>query len=104
VACRPPARTRPTGSRRTPPGNLTGNEAKIAIPSVNWDVPAAPAPNPGGGLAEVTLGGAMQNPGGATQPYTIDVWNADNAAYTGLMIARLRRRDQREAVGRSWCA
>jgi hypothetical protein len=37
---------------------------------------------PGGGLAEVTLGGAMQNPGGATQPYSIDVWNADNAAYT----------------------
>jgi hypothetical protein len=45
-------------------GNLTGNETKIAIPSVNWDVPAAPAPNPGGGLAEVTLGGAMQNPAG----------------------------------------
>jgi hypothetical protein len=62
--------------------NLTGNEAKVTIPSVNWDVPAAPAPNPSGGLAEVTLGGAMQNPGGATQPYTIDIWNADNAAYT----------------------
>jgi hypothetical protein len=63
-------------------GNVTGNETKVTIPAVNWDVPAAPAPNPSGGLAEVTLAGAMQNPGGATQPYTIDVFNADNAAYT----------------------
>jgi hypothetical protein len=60
-------------------GNLTGNEAKITLPAINWDVPEAPAPNPGGGLAEVTLGGTLAP---TANPYTIDIWNADNAAYT----------------------
>lgn len=60
--------------------NVTGNEFKLTLPSINWDVPEAPAPNPAGGLAEVTLGGTLA-PSAAT-PYTIEVWNSDNAAYT----------------------
>jgi hypothetical protein len=62
-------------------GNATGNEVKVTVPSVNWDVPEAPAPNPAGGLAAVTLAGALAPPGGAIQPYTLDVWNSD-PAYT----------------------
>jgi hypothetical protein len=62
-------------------GNVTGNEVKVTVPSINWDVPESPAPDPGGGLAAVTLGGALAPPGGAVQPYTIDVYNSD-AAYT----------------------
>ena len=60
---------------------LTGNEVKITLPSLNWDVPPAPAPNPGGGLAEITIGGTLA-PQGAAAAYTIDVWNSDNAAYS----------------------
>lgn len=60
--------------------NLSGNEVKITLPSLNWDVPAAPAPNPGGGLAEVTIGGTLA-PSGAVTPYTVDLWNSD-VAYT----------------------
>jgi hypothetical protein len=61
-------------------GNLTGNEFKATFPAVNWDVPESPAPNPGGGLAEITLGGTLAP---TTTPYTLEVWNGDNAAYTG---------------------
>jgi len=60
-------------------GNVTGNEVKITLPAVNWDVPPAPEPNPAGGLAEITLGGALAP---TATPYTVDVWNQDNAAYT----------------------
>jgi hypothetical protein len=59
---------------------LTGNEAKATLPSLNWDVPPAPPPNPGGGLAEVTIGGTLA-PSGAVTPYTLDLWTADNATF-----------------------
>jgi hypothetical protein len=62
-------------------GNLTGNSLKVTVPSLAWDVPPAPAPSAGGGLAAVTVAGALDPPGGAVQPYTVDVFNGD-AAYT----------------------
>lgn len=65
--------------QRSGAGNQTGNELRLTLPSINWDVPEAPAPNPGGGLAEVTLGGTLAP---TTTPYTIELWNGDNAAYT----------------------
>jgi len=60
-------------------GNVTGNEFKLTMPAINWDVPEAPAPNPAGGLAEITLGGTLAP---TATPYTVDLWNSDNAAYT----------------------
>lgn len=63
-------------------GNLTGREIKVTIPSVAWSLPDAPAANPGGGAVNVTLAGTMEPPGGVTQPYTIDVFNTDVAAYS----------------------
>jgi hypothetical protein len=63
-------------------GNLTGNELKITIPGVKWAVPDAPGPNPDGGNTEVAFAGSMRPLGGATQPYTIDVFNGDAAAYS----------------------
>jgi len=60
-------------------GNVTGNEVKLTLPAINWDVPPAPEPNPAGGLAEITIGGALAP---TATPYTIDVWNQDNSAYT----------------------
>lgn len=63
-------------------GNLSGNELKATIPGVKWAVPDAPGPNPDGGNTEVALAGSMRPLGGATQPYEIDVWNSDVAAYS----------------------
>src|SRR4051794_18261386 len=65
--------------QRSGAGNNTGNEFKITLPAVNWDVPPAPEPNPAGGLAEITLGGALAP---TATPYTLEVWNGDTAAYT----------------------
>jgi hypothetical protein len=63
-------------------GNLTGNRLKITIPVLHCVVPDAPAPNAAGGNVTVTFAGTILPPGGAGQPYTIDVYNADQAAYT----------------------
>jgi hypothetical protein len=62
-------------------GNLSGNELKATIPGVKWAVPDAPGPNPSGGNTEIALAGSMRPLGGSTQPYTLDVWNGDTAAY-----------------------
>jgi hypothetical protein len=67
--------------QKDPQGNFTGNEFKLTIPRLHTPIPDAPAPNPGGGNAEVTLAGTILPPGGATNPYTIDVNNGD-VAYT----------------------
>lgn len=37
-------------------------EAKITIPAIQWSLPNAPAGNPEGGVAELQLTGAAQNP------------------------------------------
>jgi hypothetical protein len=71
-----------TFSQKDAQGNLTGNVLKITIPRLHTPVPDAPGPNPGGGNAEITLAGTILPPGGATQPYTIDVNNGDTAGYT----------------------
>lgn len=62
-------------------GNLTGNRFKVTIPGVKWAVPAAPAPNPDGGPTEVAFAGEVRTVG-ASQPYTIEVYNSDNSAYS----------------------
>jgi hypothetical protein len=71
-----------TYSQKDAQGNLTGNVLKITIPRLHTPVPDAPGPNPGGGNAEITLAGTILPPGGATQPYTIDISNGDTAGYT----------------------
>jgi hypothetical protein len=63
-------------------GNLTGNELKFTIPQLHVPVPDAPGPNPAGGNATVTFAGSIQPPGGSVQPYTLEIWNGDVAAYT----------------------
>lgn len=63
-------------------GNLTGNDLKITIPRLHVPVPDAPGPNPAGGNTTVTFTGAIMPPGGSTQPYTLEVWNGDAAAYS----------------------
>lgn len=63
-------------------GNLTGNEMKVTIPGVKWAVPDAPGPNPEGGNTEVALAGSMRPLGGAIQPYTIEMWTGETAAFT----------------------
>lgn len=62
-------------------GNLTGNKFVGAFPSVAWALPEAPPPNPAGGAQSVTLAGTVEPPGGAGNAYTLDVFNADTAAY-----------------------
>jgi hypothetical protein len=71
-----------TFSQKDAQGNLTGNAFKITIPRDAHAGPGRPVPNPGGGNAEITLAGTILPPGGATQPYTIDVNNGDTAGYT----------------------
>lgn len=62
--------------------NVTGNRLVVTIPGVKWQIPDAPDPNPGGGNVEISLAGSMRPLGGSSQPYTIDVYNGDTAAYT----------------------
>jgi hypothetical protein len=61
-------------------GFLNGYELKLTVPGVKWAVPDAPNPNPAGGNTEIALAGSMR-PVSGSQPYTIEIWNAD-AAYT----------------------
>lgn len=63
-------------------GTLTGNRFVGTVPGVRWAIPPAPGPNPQGGNTEITLAGGMRPLGGAIQPYTLDVYNADTVAYT----------------------
>lgn len=71
-----------TFSQKDSAGNLTGNILKVTVPRLHVPVPDAPGPNPSGGNAEVTLAGSILPPGGAGQPYTLDVSNGDVAAYS----------------------
>lgn len=63
-------------------GNTTGNRLVVNIPGVKWAIPDAPDPNPAGGNVEISLAGSMRPLGGASNPYSIDVYNSDLAAYT----------------------
>lgn len=63
-------------------GNTTGNRLVVSIPGVKWAIPDAPDPNPSGGNVEISLAGSMRPLGGSSDPYSIDVYNADTAAYT----------------------
>jgi hypothetical protein len=62
-------------------GNVTGNELKLTIPRVAWNLPDAPGANPAGGAVSISLQGQMLPPPVAA-PYTIDLNNGDGAAYT----------------------
>lgn len=61
-------------------GALNGDEFKLTIPGVQWQVPEKPDPNPDGGNAEIALAGASRIVG-VQDAYTIDV-NNDDIAYT----------------------
>jgi hypothetical protein len=63
-------------------GNLTGNELKLTIPGVKWAVPDAPDPNPAGGNTEIALAGSMRPLGGSSQPYLIEMWTGETAAFS----------------------
>lgn len=62
-------------------GASTGNKVDLDVNAVAWEVPAPPEPNVSGGTAEVTITGAVNNPGAGGDPFTIAIDN-DNAAYT----------------------
>lgn len=61
-------------------GAVNGDKFVLTMPSVKWNLPAAPDPNPEGGAGELALAGAMRKTSG--QPdYTIAIDN-DAAAFT----------------------
>lgn len=62
-------------------GNVSGNDFKITIPRVAWNLPDAPGATPAGGAVSVSLAGQMLPPL-VGQPYTLDVLNGDTAAYS----------------------
>ena len=63
-------------------GNTTGNKLVVTIPNLHLALPDMPAPTPAGGNATVAFTGAIIPPGGATNPYTLDVFNGDSSTYT----------------------
>lgn len=56
-------------------GAATGDKVTLNVPGVRWNLPDRPAPNPGGGAAELTLTGSMR-PIAGQDPYTIAVDNS----------------------------
>lgn len=61
--------------QRDTAGALNGREFKLTVPSVRWNIPDAPAPNPGGGPTEIALSGELRPSGSPL--YTIDVNTAN---------------------------
>lgn len=60
-------------------GAINGDKVTLNIPGVRWTPPTKPAPAPGGGVAELTLAGAMRKIAGQ-QDYTVAV-DCDAAAF-----------------------
>jgi hypothetical protein len=56
--------------------DVTGNALTIAAPSVQWNLPDAPGPNPDGGVTEIQLTGDLR-PSTGNEVYTIDVHTDD---------------------------
>lgn len=64
-------------TQKTAAGAPTGLGLDLTIPNVKWTVPDAPGPNPDGGSTEVAFSGTIR-PNGVDEPYTIDVFTADD--------------------------